>query len=420
MEWSYIITGSFIVILLSGIFSSCTVVKTNFSTDAKKDATVYYYLPESILKIRTNVKVAVIYNSDDSTLNASSRIIEQNFVTTTEIVADTKDLLSLNYKPNALMSDEIKYGVNAKGLLETVNITTEDRTADIIAKLAEAPQVVLGTSGGAAKAANTIVKIKDFSADFTVKVSTISVSPLPINWQIIIPNELGKDEFITVQGEFKISSPDIASTATTLSALVNGTTTSSPSEETNGILTRPLKNIQLKYEATGFNNTLPTNVVIADISKLIVIPVKRTAFVKRVNKIGIQDGVILSNEISKPSSVEGFVSIPINIAKAIVSIPGQLVQFRYDNTKRLDELEKAKLNYEKSLQESQKFALTKEQEIEKVKLEIQKTELSNQIELQRLKLELQKSLLEAETKQLEAQKALDTIKKELEELKKGK
>lgn len=420
MEWNYIIIGLFLVILLTGIFSSCTVVKTNFSTDAKKDATVYYYLPESVLKIRANVKVAVIYNSDDSTLNASSRIIEQNFVTTTEIIADTKDLLSLNYKPNVLMADDIKYGVNAKGLLETVNITTEDRTADIIAKLAESPQVVLGTSGGAAKAANTIVKIKEFSADFAVKASSISSTPLPINWQMVIPNELGKDEFITVQGEFKISSPDVASNTTTLSALINGTNTTSTSVETEGILTRPLKNIQLKFESSGFNNTLPTNVVIADNSKLIVIPVMRTAFVKRVNKIGIQDGVILSNEITKPSSVEGFVSIPINIAKAIVSIPGQLVQFRFDNTKRFEELEKAKLSYEKTIQESQKFALTKELEIEKVKLDIQKTELSNQIELQKLKLELQKSLLEAETKQLEAQKALDAIKKELEELKKAK
>lgn len=420
MEWNYFFISLIVFILLTGFLSSCTVVKTNFSADSKKSATVYYYLPESILKIKTTVKVATIYNSDDNTLNASTRIIEQNFVTTTEIIADTKDLLSLNYKPNVLMADDIKYGVNAKGLLETVNITTEDRTGDIIAKLAEAPQVVLGTSGGTAKAANTIVKIKEFSADFVVKASTISSTPLPINWQIIIPNELGKDEFLTVQGDFKISSPDIVLNTTTLSGLINGVNAQSTNEETEGILTRPLKNIQLKFESNGFINTLPTNVVITDNSKLIVIPVMRTAFVKRVNKIGIQDGVILSNEITKPSSLEGFVSIPINIAKAIVSIPGQLVQFRFDNTKRFEELEKAKLSYEKTIQESQKFALTKEQEIVKVKLDIQKTELSNQIELQKLKLELQKSLLEAETKQLESQKALDKIKKELEELKKGK
>ncbi|GHU59987.1 hypothetical protein FACS189411_17330 [Bacteroidia bacterium] len=398
------------------------MVKTNYSTDAKKEATVYYYLPESIIKIRATAKVAVVYNAD-STLTGSSNIIEQSFAITSEMIADTKDLLSLNYKQNALMADDIKYAVNSKGLLETVNITTEDRTADIISKLAEAPQVILGTSTGVNKAAGTIVKIKEFVSDFALKASTISSTAQTIKWNLVILNELGVDEQPkALPADFALSSADVSTTPQTLSALINGSSTTNT--ELDGILTRPIKNISLKIESAvagiSFNTTLPSNVVVADVSKLVVIPVKRTAFVKRVNKIGIQDGVILSNEINKPSSVEGFVSIPINIAKAIVSIPGQLVQFRYDNTKRADELEKAKLNYEKSIQESRKFALTKEQEIEKVKLEIEKNNLSNSIELQKLKLELQTILLEAEKKQLEAQKALDEIKKLLEELKQKK
>ena len=240
---------------------------------------------------------------------------------------------------------------------------------------------------------------------------------------LVILNELGVEEQPkSVPADFSVSSTDAASTPPTLSTLINGG--SSTNTEIDGILTRPIKNISLEIRSAVagviFNTTLPSNVVVTDVTKLIVIPVKRTAFVKRVNKIGIQDGIILSNEINKPSSVEGFISIPLDIAKAIVSIPGQLVQFRYDNTKRSDELEKAKLNYEKSIQESQKFALTKEQEIEKVKLDIEKNNLSNSLELQKLKLELQTTLLETEKKQLEAQKALYEIKKQLEELKKIK
>lgn len=421
MEWIYTGIGLMMIVLITGLLSGCAVVKTDYSSQLKKNATVYYYLPESLVKIRASVKVAVVYNADDSTLNESSKVIEQSFATSTEMIADTKDLLSLNYKPNALMADDIKYVVNAKGLLETVNITTEDRTAAIISKLAEAPGIILSTTTGTAKGANTIVKIKEYSTDFVVKASALSSTPLVIPWNLIIVNELGQDEYINVSGDFKLSSADLTASTTTLNQLVNGNTTSTVTEA-EGIFTRPIKNIQLKIESATatLSNTLPTNIVVADCSKLIVIPVNRTAFVKRVNKIGIQDGVILSNEINKPSSVEGFLSIPIDIAKAVVSVPAQLIQFKFDNTKRLDDLEKAKLNYEKSIQESQKFALTKEQEIEKVKLDMQKAALSNQVELQKLKLELQKSLLEAETKQLEAQKALDAIKKELEELKKGK
>jgi len=425
MEWIHLFAGPSLFLLISGLFSSCAVVKTNFSSAAKKEATVYYYLPESIIKIRAAAKVAVVYNAD-SILANSTNIIEESFVITTEIIADTKDLLSLNYKPNALMADDIKYGVNAKGLLETVNITTEDRIADIIAKLGEAPKIILGKPTGRktldARPVNQIVKIKEFTSDFAIKASAISSKARTIEWNLVILNELGVDEQPKiVQADFTLSSADIPAPPKSLRELINNDTTSK-NTEIDGILTRPIKNISLTIKSAvneaGFNSTLPSNVVVADVTKLIVIPVNRTAFVKRTNKIGIQDGIILSNEINKPSSVEGFISIPINIAKAVVSIPAQLVQFKYDNTQRLDDLEKAKLKYEISIQESQKFALTKEQEIEKVKLNIQKTDLSNSIELQKLKLELQTSLLEAEKKQLEAQKALDEIKKLLEELKK--
>jgi hypothetical protein len=422
MEWIYVIIGLIVVLLISGLFSSCVVVKTNYSTDAKKEATVYYYLPESMIKIKATAKVAIVYNADSS-LTGSSNIIEESFVITSEMIADTKDLLSLNYNPNALMADEIKYAVNAKGLLETINISTDDRTAEIISKLAEAPKIILGSSTGANKAPNTIVKIKEYTANFAIKASAISNVAQVIKWNIVIVNELGVDEQPkAVPADFTISSTDTSTTNQSLSTLINGSNSSS--NEIEGILTRPLKNCSLKIESAvigvGLNTTLPTNVVVADVTKLIVIPVKRTAFVKRVNKIGIQDGVILSNEINKPSSVEGFVSIPVNIAKVIVSIPGQLIQFRFDNTKRTDEFEKAKLNYEKSLLESQKFALTKEQEIEKIKSEIEKNNLSKSIEQQKITMELQTSLLEAERKQLESQKALDEIKKQLEELKQKK
>ncbi|MFZ1528060.1 MAG: hypothetical protein WAT19_04870 [Ferruginibacter sp.] len=422
MNWIYFTAGIILLILLLGILQGCAVVKTDYSAAARKNATVYYYLPETVVKIKAVAKVAVVYNADSS-LTGSSNLIEESFTISTEMIADTKDLLTLNYSPNAMMADEIKYAVNSKGLLETVNISTDDRTAEIFSKLAEAPQIVLGTSTGANKAPNTIVKIKEYNGDFAIKASEIAAGIKTIKWNLVIINEMGVDEQPRLlSADFTVSTPNAPATLPGVVALINdnGTTNS----EINGILTRPLKNIELHINSAlpgiNFNNSQPHYVTIADAAKLIVIPVNRTAFVKRTNKIAIQDGLIMSNEINKPSSVEGFVSIPVNVAKSVVSIPAQLVQFKFDNTKKQEELEKAKLSYEKSVQESQKFALTKEQEIEKVKLDIEKTGLSNQFELQKLKLELQTSLLEAEKKQLEAQKALEEIKKQLEELKQKK
>ncbi len=411
----YIISVIFLLGLILGLFSSCTVVKTNFSSESKKKANVYYYLPESIIKIKTVAKVAVIYRETEKTLLGSSHLIDQSFIISSEIISDTKDLLALNYKPNVLMSDEIKYSVNSKGLLETVNISTEDRTAEIISQLSTAPKIILGTSGEGEKGTGEIIKIKDYSAEFVIKASEITSKR--INWKIIIENELGINEFKTLNIDFIVSSSDVMSPQP-ISTLINGTSPKIKSE-INGIITRPLKNIQVSVKSTDpmVSESLPIYIVIADASKLINIPIGRAAFVKRINNIVMQDGIIVSNEIKNPSSLEGFISIPINIAKAIVSIPTELIQFKYNNVKNKDELEKAKLSYEKSIQDNQKFALTKSQELENVKLEIQKTDMSNQIELQKQKLELEKSLLIAEKDKLDAFKNLEALKKEIEDLK---
>ena len=414
MEWIYMIIGLLLILLILGMVSGCAVVKTDFSNDTRKNATVYYYLPESILNIIGTVKVAVGYNELNKL--TTGNIIEQSFLVTTEMIADTKNLLALNYTPNPLMSDDIKYTVNSKGLLETVNITTEDRTADIIAKLAAAPQVILG-GYATSSAETTTVKIKEFVAKFAIKASDISMLSKNIVWNLVLYNESGVDEEPKViSASFIISSPDLAQEKSTLSDLVN----EDGANQTEGIFTRPIKNISLLIHSatnqTETGNILPINVLVADISKLIVIPVNRTLFVKRTNKIGIQDGVILSNEINKPSSVEGIISIPINIAKSVVAIPAQLIQFRFDNTKRLDAFEQTRLAYEKTIQAGKKYALTKDQEIDQLKLEIDKTSLANSIELQKLKIELQTSLLESEKKQYDAQKLLMEIKKQLAEL----
>ena len=442
--WIFIIIVVFLIILLLGIFSGDVVVKTNFSSDHKKDATVFYYLPESLIKIKATVKVAIIYNANKS-LTDQSKIIEQTFVVDTEIIADTENLLSLNYIPNPLMSDDIKYGVNVRGLLETVNITTEDKTAAIISKIMEAPKLILTAPDAAdvdiVPVVKNIVKIKDFIADFVVKASSISSHPETINWNLLLLNELGIDENPkNLSADFSITTTNVVKHPE-LSYLITGDKNST-NKETDGILTRPTKYISMILSTTlseqSGNKPLPVNISVADVDKLIVIPVKRTPFVKRVNKIGITDGIIISNEINNPSSVEGFITVPINIAKAIISIPAQMLQFKFDNTKKSEDFEKEKLTYQQSLLATQKFDMTKEHEIGKIKFDMQqadltnqtalqkleidftKNDLTNQTALQKLKVDLETGMLEAEKKHADAQKALDDINKKLATLQAGK
>ncbi|SDZ93648.1 hypothetical protein SAMN05192529_104168 [Arachidicoccus rhizosphaerae] len=424
-----------LIILL--FFAGCAVVKTNYSSDIAKDATVYYYLPETLLNIHVTAKVAVVYTKKDSVLTPYSRVLSERFELMPEMIADTRELLSLNYKPNALMTDSIKYAVNAKGLLETVNVVTEDKTAAIVEAIAQGSEVILPLSDADKKnwagdqpiLAGSFVKIKDFTDTIAIKVSELSQVPKEVHWNLVLENEVKPEALpATLAANFNISSDNLSKLPravsrpgidTTIGYLL--TKRDSNRREVKGILTRPLKNITVKISPISESKpdqiqSQTSYVTIADPGKLIVIPIKRTAFVRQTNNVTIADGVVLSNSIYKPSSVEGFISIPINIAKSIVSIPAQLIQFRIDNTKRSTTLENEKLNYEKSLLQNQMYTLQKGLQMDSLQLEIQKADIRSQQALEKLKAELQTSLSTAQIAQLQTQHQLDSLKQVIDSL----
>ena len=390
--YSFLVIWIFLLIL--GIFfTGCSVVRTDISNMNYKEGMVYYYLPQSLIKITSSVKVAVFYNTDNSTLTGGSRIIEQKFVVTTENIADTKQIFSLKYKPNVLMSDYLMYNVNDKGLLDTVKVTTDDKTASIVNKLANAPEQIFRTDASSERAPTVTIKIKEYTSDFFVKPSEVLNEGKTLKWNLVILNELGKEEFKTVIADFTVSIKEDDLEIKEVNQIAT-----LPKSYVKGLLVRPLLNTVLEISTkvlTGHEQVTELPIGIIDQKRLINVPIRRTAFAKRENTIIIQEGVVKSNEINNPSSVEGFVSIPINIAKAIVSIPAQLITFKIDNTVRLKSLEDQKSLLESKLLENEKFQLSRQNEIDKLLNEIKIEELTRA-------------------------KEFDNFRKEIEELKKNR
>jgi len=330
----------------------------------------------------------------------------------------------LRYSPNWFTTDEIKPVVNSKGLLESVNVTTDDRTAEVISRIGEAPQKILGTSqdAGAAAPAKAIatvnkvvaVKIKEYTADFVLKAS--DANDKPIKWPLVIYNEMGVDELPHAwKADFSITL-SFPSNEKAFHKVLPFPSNDPENSKISGIVTRPLINAMLSVRSLSDKPiSIPENpliVSVIDTSRPVVIPIKRRKFAKGVNNVVLQDGIIISNEITNPSSFEGFITIPVDILKAVVSIPAQILKFRYDNTTRLDALEKARLSYEKSVQERTTFDLLKDQEVEKVKLQVKNSELSEKADI----INLQTSLVKAEKAQLDARIELEEVKKKLEKM----
>jgi hypothetical protein len=67
-------------------------------------------------------------------------------------------------------------------------------------------------------------------------------------------------------------------------------------------------------------------------SPILSCDINRAAFVTKTTTLTFADGVLTGSVIAKPSEVAGFMSIPLDVATAIVAVPGSIVKFRIDKT----------------------------------------------------------------------------------------
>ncbi|MDD5168095.1 MAG: hypothetical protein PHN75_04695 [Syntrophales bacterium] len=73
-----------------------------------------------------------------------------------------------------------------------------------------------------------------------------------------------------------------------------------------------------------------TVVVVPDSASAFVISVEAGAFTTSNYTLAFKDGMPTDFNITRPSEVNAFASIPVNIAKALISIPTELIKLRFD------------------------------------------------------------------------------------------
>jgi hypothetical protein len=125
-------------------------------------------------------------------------------------------------------------------------------------------------------------------------------------------------------------------------------------QELEGILLRPLQTIIMSTHTFSCIPPLQYQLLVPDESKVVSISIKRSAFVKKVYGFKMTNGMLTENTINKPSEMEGFMSIPIKIAKAIVSIPAQIISFKIENIKHQTSLVTEQQNLSKAVLQKKK------------------------------------------------------------------
>jgi hypothetical protein len=347
--WIVTIIVVFIVVLLIYLIASIGQDKnviTSSAVEKSKSPAVaeqIYYLPTASVLITATAKVSIMADSTGEIQEAQLQSMKLEHTVNYE--ADTSQLYKLNYQPSVFANDEIRINTNSSGLLENVFASTEDTIGNIVATLSEAPKNILHCAwmpevAEAVPPEHITIQIKEYTNTFTIRSNQWSTGEIVLPW--IIYTDGMQTKPVSVDATCTLTFPAI-----TIQHLDAGSTV-------QGLLTRPLKKVVITADANirqSRKSIVGTyEISIPDSEILLNVPVRRTAFVKKIHTPKFQQGFLTENFINKPSEAEGAISIPINILKAIFSIPAQLLSFRIFHHQQETALLKAKLELEKARQ----------------------------------------------------------------------
>lgn len=209
---------------------------------------------------------------------------------------------------NYVFEDEARVTINAKHLLSTGNVTTEDKTAEIVGTLASIAGEVKALEG---------------------KPTPTPTPPFYLSFHPSRPDEVMKvkgalatrDIFLGVSypGQpSQLERKEISLSRSVAKQL-----------GTEGLIFRPgiPYKVELRYPNKNFDESgtlinTTQQFILPDTNRLYEVTYNRMAFVKKVKEIGFTDGMITDFRQKVPSPVLGFLGIPKAIVQAIVPIPG--------------------------------------------------------------------------------------------------
>lgn len=403
-----------VVYVVGSIFEGSALVKS-FPKSKKeefKKADLVYYLPIATLQVAATAKVLI--KKEIASSKVIPVLIDLTIQTTVQNVPDTANPFALQYQGSGFSSDIFKVNVNSMGLIEGINVTAEDRIDDIITAISDAPKTIFSKDNlvqAAAPEDGFTTEIKEVSTTFHISSYELSSTKADCLWKI--PIDGGESCNASFFLKFVSSPLDV------------GQKVADIKDEIEGIFIRPINRIRVYvYFDKGKRDNATTNfedgilkgeLVIPDNDSFIPIRIERSSFVKKTYVMKVSNGLLTENSIEKPSQVEGFISIPIKVAQAIMSIPAQLIQFRIVNIKNETSLETTQQNLDKAKLDTKKNEIALEAEILKAKIDAQKTTIAYDAEVSKIRFEAQKGLLDAEKNLIKEQKALATARKELED-----
>lgn len=256
----------------------------------------------------------------------------------------------LKHQPNIFFDDDITLKVNTKGLLETVNITTEDKTPAIIDKITETLIDVarIATNG---LALETIAKKTFQPFDYTFdpfirpEVEDIKKKLKSRGFALELDARGGSQNYLGQNYRTVTSTTSTTSTARQSSF--------------NGVFYRPPTTVKLELVALpDYDEAIigRTEIRLPDVHRIAVLDLSRSPFIKKKTNLAFADGDFGQLEYNRPSQALGFISIPASIAHKIAEAIPTIIAIQDNRAKRVPPdlaAEKARLDAQKAVLDSQ-------------------------------------------------------------------
>lgn len=302
-----------------------------------------YYLPRALLSL--SVESSAESGGETGRLTANLSVLP------TTMVADRAQPLCLDYLASPTSDDIVTVSRGEKGLLDKITSNVYDKTPEIADKLIQTAQQIAIAAGRSQTTTDAQIHDKlDLQFD-------------PFVWEEMITAKTALRRFGYCLYVEDHSFPVHGLSAAAVQAAAERWCSASvpprhrdsgeafanlpvpPEVMSYGILYRPNIAhkivIMRKRDPSGRDRwTLhqTKRVEMPNASPILAIGVERAAFARRITEISFRDGVLTDVTINKGSELERFAGIPLSVARAIVDIPAQIVQFRIIDIKGQTEI----------------------------------------------------------------------------------
>lgn len=211
----------------------------------------------------------------------------------------------LTYKPSPFASDEVLFGVDDKGLLQTVNSTTEDRSPEIVSKITEiATDLVLSGVPKLTEAADAPAtgSAKPFQREFFLDpLKLVNKAPLRRNGVTLAVTDLAPGSGTAIHTPvWPAPNPDARQGSVHFRLL------------------RPLL-VTLTYERVNYSATF--GIVVPDPDQEVTLDIRRAPCIKNLTELTFAAGSLQTVKFEKPSEVLGCLAIPSTAIKAVLGLP---------------------------------------------------------------------------------------------------